>query len=532
MKMNIGRRMVIGFAVLIGLCTTIGIISVIQINALNASTTEIADHDMVSLDYLIESKYHTNNLVLLIHKYEDGETDGVLAEFTEDYEEVEEHLGELKVLHSDEATIITEIMTLASDMNTLANDASTGIFNLMDNYWTTESLIDDSMIIYHPQLESIALNQDNIYCTANATLLLYYLTDQTLASMEYADAGSATERTQLKGNYTAQGVAFTAAANALIGDVNANNVSEITAIRDWHSSTFDNYFMATNTGIFDTMDTIESQDLIVEQKAAQIASDLDELELGVRAEAQAGVDAANATALSSLTIVIAIIVAAIAIGVAVAIPTVRGIVGITSNMERVLKAGSETSINVSNIATELAASASEVNAASEEIAAASQQISSESQDVMASSTDINKIMEIIIGISEQTNLLALNASIEAGRAGEYGRGFAVVADEVRKLAEESKSAVSSTGEKINEIISRIESTTSAMEGISSSTEEQTASMEEVTATASKLGYLAENLKNQLSTDEGNGKTKKRNGNGKKNIKHEEEITQSLATIKD
>ncbi|MFW9785325.1 MAG: methyl-accepting chemotaxis protein [Candidatus Heimdallarchaeota archaeon] len=91
----------------------------------------------------------------------------------------------------------------------------------------------------------------------------------------------------------------------------------------------------------------------------------------------------------------------------------------------------------------------------------------------------------------------MNASIEAGRAGEFGRGFAVVADEVRKLAEASKSAVSKSGIKIEEIIDKIRQAYDSMEGISSSAEQQTASMEEITSTAHKLGYLGEELKELL-----------------------------------
>ena len=167
-------------------------------------------------------------------------------------------------------------------------------------------------------------------------------------------------------------------------------------------------------------------------------------------------------------------------------------------IKKLMNIASSASINVSNIATELAASAGEVNASSEEISSTTQQIAVDSQVIMNSSTEIQKIMNIITKVSDQTNLLALNASIEAGRAGEHGRGFAVVATEVRKLAEESKTMVINSKDKVEEIIERIRMTNAAMEGISASSEEQTASMEEITATANRLGTLAENLKNTLT----------------------------------
>jgi len=220
-------------------------------------------------------------------------------------------------------------------------------------------------------------------------------------------------------------------------------------------------------------------------------------------------------------------------------------------LDKVIGASSEVSVNVSNIATELAASSSEVNAAAEEIASTTQEVSMNTQnqvgslveitkmaneisifshEVMSSTKDINKIMDLITNISDQTNLLALNASIEAGRAGEHGRGFAVVADEVRKLAEESQNAVSETALKIEEITEKVsksvdlittitkdiegatsagEENSRAMEGISASSEQQTASMEEVTSTANKLGNLAEDLKEALAeVSSENGSKKK------------------------
>lgn len=64
---------------------------------------------------------------------------------------------------------------------------------------------------------------------------------------------------------------------------------------------------------------------------------------------------------------------------------------------------------------------------------------------------VGTIVDVITKIAQQTHLLALNATIEAARAGEYGKGFAVVAEEVRKLAAE----VTSSAEKISEIIKEI-----------------------------------------------------------------------------
>ena len=191
----------------------------------------------------------------------------------------------------------------------------------------------------------------------------------------------------------------------------------------------------------------------------------------------------------------------ISLGIAIAVPTVTRITRFTNNLQNVLKVGTDASINVSNIATELAASASEVNAGSEEISSTIIKIVGTTQEVMKSSNKINNIMSIITNISDQTNLLALNASIEAGRAGEYGRGFAIVADEVRKLATISKKSVSNTSIEINEIINKIFESNNSIESISAASEQQTASIEEISSTTNKLGVLAEDLKNKLKQSE-------------------------------
>ena len=186
--------------------------------------------------------------------------------------------------------------------------------------------------------------------------------------------------------------------------------------------------------------------------------------------------------------------------------------GQTQMLRNLIKASSEIAINVSNNATELAASAAEVNSSAEEIAATTMEVTLRTKKQSDSLEKINKMAEdigiitkMITNISEQTNLLALNASIEAGRAGEHGLGFSVVAEKVQKLAEESKNSVEKTAEIVSKITREIGETTSnsldisrAMEEISTAAEEQTASMEEISATSGILGEEVDSLKEQLS----------------------------------
>ncbi len=152
---------------------------------------------------------------------------------------------------------------------------------------------------------------------------------------------------------------------------------------------------------------------------------------------------------------------------------------------------------------------------------------------------IEKIVEVITGISQQTNLLALNATIEAARAGDYGKGFAVVAEEVRKLSEKAKKSagditdlireieqesqkvglamsqsaagisngrevVNTVGRSLKEIIETTVEAAGKVREISSLAQEQTKGSEEMVKTMEEISKIAED--NAAATEEASAAT--------------------------
>ena len=107
---------------------------------------------------------------------------------------------------------------------------------------------------------------------------------------------------------------------------------------------------------------------------------------------------------------------------------------------------------------------------------------------------------IVEEIARQTNLLALNAAIEAARAGEHGKGFAVVAAEVRKLAERSGTAASEiselssssvqvaeeAGELLAKIVPDIERTAELVQEIAAASKEQDTGSDQVNLAIQQL----------------------------------------------
>lgn len=113
------------------------------------------------------------------------------------------------------------------------------------------------------------------------------------------------------------------------------------------------------------------------------------------------------------------------------------------------------------------------------------------------SKEIIGIVGTITNISKRTNILALNATIEAARAGEQGKGFAVVAEEIQKLSEQTKTAVESIGNIVNEVVKNTETAVKAMEQNVLYTQKGMDSIQKANESASVITSSNEELVEQI-----------------------------------
>lgn len=148
----------------------------------------------------------------------------------------------------------------------------------------------------------------------------------------------------------------------------------------------------------------------------------------------------------------------------------------SSNMNSVAAATEQAATNISVVANstdEIAKTIQEIahnTERTQEITAMavtqSDAASNRVDELGAAATKIGKVTEAITEISEQTNLLALNATIEAARAGEAGKGFAVVANEIKNLARQTADATLEIKQHIDGIQDQARSTVTEIQDIS------------------------------------------------------------------
>ncbi len=104
--------------------------------------------------------------------------------------------------------------------------------------------------------------------------------------------------------------------------------------------------------------------------------------------------------------------------------------------------------------------------------------------------NIGSVVTTIAKVADQTNLLSLNAAIEAEKAGEYGRGFAVVATEIRRLADQTAAATVDIEQLVKEIQSAV---TAGVMGMDKFSEEVRRGVTDVEKVASQLAQIIQNV---------------------------------------
>jgi len=396
--MNIGRRMTIGFATLMAITCVLGGVSFVQLNTLDQKYTDLANVDSIAMEIMMDLKYDVDYILREMWEYIGGDASHQREEIIASAEEFDEHVEELEGLLPEFATEIEELAEDHDIIMELIVNASDGVLAHQDEILEHVGEIFELHEEIDADLDLLLEEIDDPLMDLNASLMKMCIAEQMLFVYEYISNQDPETRDE-----------FNASLNlfdACIENIEAAYTGNPTIIAllveiEVHHVNFSNLAITPNDGVFDDYDHMQSKIDTINTTFEELIGDLGAIDLEVDAHIESNKASAKSTIMTSYIITITVIVVAIALGLAIAIPTVRGIVKVTRNMENVLKTGSDASVNVSNMATELAASASEVNAASEEIASTTQEVSQNTQSQVNALIEISKMSTDISNLSHE-----------------------------------------------------------------------------------------------------------------------------------
>ncbi|MFX1297018.1 MAG: hypothetical protein ACFFD2_19470, partial [Promethearchaeota archaeon] len=275
-------------------------------------------------------------MIIALNHYMDGNT-SMEAEFTTLHGELDALFTDLSVLVPQYSTDLTKIDNSHEAFVALIVTVDTGIFDLYEYLWSTMEELDVNTSGWVTDLENLVAGETNISMIMNATECKYYFMKSLNLFHEYYGEVEAAIITEFNNAVTEFDEHF---AFLQIG---SDNLTLVSKINTWWT-TFKTLVTTPSTGFFAVMNTIDTLDMQVDTNYHELTAYIVILEEKIKADADAA-KAQAALVVSTAWIVITVaIIAAVSIGVTVGYFTVKSTSKMYSNMENILKAGSDASI--------------------------------------------------------------------------------------------------------------------------------------------------------------------------------------------